>query len=569
MKKTLVLLCLCLALVLSACARSSGGQLPPDGVPGPPVLLEFDGIPQFHAFCLNMAAEYAEHGDDYYTDYFYDREHCEAFLGEMAASPFPLLDVAEQPHFVVYTGSGWEDFNGFTVDYSTEDGALYRFSVPAQDVGAKGFNQVAYWFKQVENQNGVQIYYAGSDHYPADNGEAEREVLRYRLRWGGRTASLGVSNAEREEVELLLNSLNFNILNELEQPLGQEGALALFAAAEEAMAWFSGRAQPQLGSGQAQLFGQTYQQVADARFADMVQLADYLNTLFTADFTAELLATEVTDNAAVFAESEGKLYMFGGYAAQLPYDIGQREFAVQAYPAPQDGLAYVALTLTYTAHLYDQGPLATQLDYQLTQGEDGSWRFDHFVLPVDLLLNRAEFSCRVEEGWLMLGRQQGDFPWGLELSQLSRADWKSDGFYIWQVNCEQPLRLSGVLTDDKAMAVTGILITSPDYPTWRNAGVGMSETQLLECYPVDLYLLTDVPRWEQVFNPELPQDASGELTLNEEMRAALSTPPEAAYAYAPQGLGQQTSSIVFWLRGGSVIAVYINDGMDGRNYAPN
>ncbi|MCR4963896.1 MAG: hypothetical protein K6B40_08520 [Firmicutes bacterium] len=358
-------------------------------------------------------------------------------------------------------------------------------------------------------------------------------------------------------------SPNGDIPTKSENALDQAAAETQFAAAEEACAWFSGYAQPKCNGEPATLFGQTYEQVADERFADLAELKSYLSSLFCADFTQELLATEARPGAPVFVEDEGKLYMCGGYTAQLPYDIGERQFSFVSAESAGD---YARLTLTYTARLYDLGPFSLSMDYNLAADANGNWRFDYFVLPLQLLENRAEFSCRVGDGYLMLGMQQGEFPWGYDLTELGRTEWQMDGFHSGLINCEQLLSLS-VFFGDGSMMLSGVLIAGSEHPTRRNAAVGMSEEQLLECYPSDLYAMeTSHPTKVVSFHP--PDNAVGQLIENKKMTSALSPTADAAYVYAPLGIGQHTSCIVFWLRQGKIMAIYIADGMDGRLYGP-
>ncbi len=336
-------------------------------------------------------------------------------------------------------------------------------------------------------------------------------------------------------------------------------AIGLFHQAEAACAWFYGRNGVSLAEGRKELYGNAYYPVTDERFSTLAELRQYLDTLFTADLTEGLLARKASSEAPVFAESDGRLYLFGGYAAQLGYEIGQRDFVFTL-----DDADHAALELTYTADPWGDGSYRIDARYNLSRDEAGAWRFDWFSLPLDLLLEQAEYSLFVDGQPLMLGRQSAVFPWGYALNEIDRTLWQGDGFSCFRVVCEENLILSGLRLDGAAdltnCSLLEMITVNPTQQTYRHIGCGMGEAELLATYPQLTYL--DGSSYDQT---ELLSEV-GQTPTAVTLGAALTQSPDYGYVYAPVDGSKQTCSIVFWIKNGVITVIMVNDGMDGRVY---
>ena len=326
---------------------------------------------------------------------------------------------------------------------------------------------------------------------------------------------------------------------------------AQFYRAEAARAWFAGRNTLRSDNeGRLTRNGGEYCRVNDPDWPELTTLAAleaYLHTLFTPEYTQELLSATVADGAPLLLEEEGALYIFGGYAALTPYDMGQRQLSLSA--SGYDENIYL-ITLDYAADPYGEGiNFRTQLQYNITRDEDGIWRFDHFHLPVERLLALMEFSIIAGDKALTLGAQQGAFPWGAELSEASRELWSGDGFDCFRIVTQEGLTVDGLrredATDEGDGRIMSLITADPDFATYRGARVGMDETALQEKYPQAVR--QDWPGTVETWGE------SGDVAYD--------------YCYVtPESEDDMTRAILFGIAEGQVAVILLADGMDGRPF---
>ncbi|MDO4733129.1 MAG: hypothetical protein Q4B50_06415 [Bacillota bacterium] len=99
----------------------------------------------------------------------------------------------------------------------------------------------------------------------------------------------------------------------------------------------------------------------------------------------------------------------------------------------------------------------------------------------------ADFSLLIHGSKLFLGRQEGSFPWGMELEKESTQFWSSDGFDNFSITCTDGTILRGLCQDgakdEKDGLLIGIYTENPVYQCNRGSYVGMSREDFLHLYP--------------------------------------------------------------------------------------
>lgn len=545
------ILLLTLALMLTACAvRDSGGETPPkEAATTEPGELSAEEIAWFNEEFFN--------GDDFnirnmFAVTLYDRpENVDLFeLFYNGTRPESEITAAEKAAL----GENWIDLTDCLSSSGQDMDAVLQEHMgltlrQTEGVGLDNFIYLAefdayYLFHGDTNYLAVTVETGRRDG--AGTVWLDYTVVTYRE--SRRTLCLKPTE-EGDYLFVSNRELNGAADKEAEPESLESLAVAKLDAAEAAYAWFRGCNQPELGGDTIELFGNKYYPVLDPHFTDMETLRAYLNTLFREDVTETLLASEVREGAPVFAENGGRVYMFGGYAAQVRYDAGRRDALIVTADETGERLA---LNLTYSANPYGDATYTTQMAYNLQLGQDGEWRFDYFVLPLDLLMEAAGYGLIFPDGQsLLLGRQSGAFPWGAPLSEAGRELWSSDGIDCFRILCQEDTLLSGWrregADDEAGGTLAGIATINPDYTTIRGISVGMSESKLKGRYPE----LAEKP-WP------------GEIQV---LPAGGATAYDSYYVYAPEeGYRNQTKTVLFGITDGVISVISIDDGMDGRMY---
>jgi hypothetical protein len=149
---------------------------------------------------------------------------------------------------------------------------------------------------------------------------------------------------------------------------------------------------------------------------------------------------------------------------------------------------------------------------------------------------------------LQLGLQEGAFPWDFELAGTPGELEGGDGYgQVYEVNCGDYLTLHYVEMDGGQQYLCSMTTedASPATSLWtcRGARCGDSEAELKEHYPDELiYLDADH------VNPSY---------------GSLRTAYDGAWVYEPGGEAG-CKHILFFMKDGTVAAIEVADGMDGR-----
>ena len=146
---------------------------------------------------------------------------------------------------------------------------------------------------------------------------------------------------------------------------------------------------------------------------------------------------------------------------------------------------------------------------------------------------KLEFSIVIDDKLLILGIQDGKFPWGSELEADNQKFWSMDGFDSFSFTCGENLTLCGLCLEAKGTEsngnLTGFDNRNPDYKTYRGAYIGMSLEELCALYP-EAYLMT--------------------------------SDPEVIYCYNDGA----TKALCFVLEDDLLVKYYCNNGIDGFNF---
>lgn len=100
---------------------------------------------------------------------------------------------------------------------------------------------------------------------------------------------------------------------------------------------------------------------------------------------------------------------------------------------------------------------------------------------------KLEFSIVIDDKLLILGIQDGKFPWGSELEADNQKFWSMDGFDSFSFTCGENLTLGGLCLEAEGTENNGNLTRienrNPDYKTYRGAYIGMPLEDFLALYP--------------------------------------------------------------------------------------
>lgn len=180
-------------------------------------------------------------------------------------------------------------------------------------------------------------------------------------------------------------------------------------------------------------------------------------------------AEDIVLRDAMYFDDEGWLADRGGLGS--PYLI--------LIPSGNDG-QYRLLTAMDITYYDATGPLEASVKMVLV--ELG-------LIPATSAEQAAEFSFLVGGQALTLGQQEGSFPWGYALTEVSRENGDGDGFHWIDIDTAEGLQLSafrGANDDDTDAYLYSMYTESADFATYRGVRCGDSEDELQAAYGEEL-----------------------------------------------------------------------------------
>jgi len=194
-------------------------------------------------------------------------------------------------------------------------------------------------------------------------------------------------------------------------------------------------------------------------------------------------AEDIVLRDAMYFDDEGWFADRGGLGS--PYLI--------LIPSENDG-QYRLLTAMDITYYDATGPLEASVKMVLV--ELG-------LIPATSAEQAAEFSFLVGGQALTLGQQEGSFPWGYALTEVSRENGDGDGFHWIDIETVEGLELSAFrgANDDDTDAYLNLMYTeSPDFSTYRDIRCGDTVEKLQEVYKDELIESEDTYKFDPVLD---------------------------------------------------------------------